>query len=538
MAEGLLAGVAFVDILPRFEKFAASAAKDVESAAKDVEGSFSSKFANFGKTALIGVAGAAAGIGAEAVHLADNFELAHARLETAVKNLGGTFEQIKTPLGDAEGKLEKFGFTNAEVENAVARLAPATKDAGAAIADMSLAADIARGRHISLEDATQILVKVQTGHVALLGRLGIATKDATGHTISNEEAMKRLAAMYGGNASASAQTFAGKMQAVKAQAEDLGVKLGQALIPIIQKVISVITNVVTWLEKHRGVAVALGIAIGSVLVVAIVAYTISMAAAAIATIAATWPILAIIAAVALVAVGIYELATHWKEIWEEIKALVAVAVDWIKDHFYVLVAIVGLPVVALYELYTHWSDIWGFIQSVIDTAWNWINDHIGLIVGVVGGPILAAINFLRDNWDAVWNGIRAVVETVWGVLKPIFDTIKRAIDDIVGGIGKVASAASSIGGAIGDVGGLLGFDEGGWVPGPPGAPRLAVVHGGEFVLSNDALRGATSAPPVLPAQSGSGHGHDIYLDRERVGTTMAPTNSRAMNSRSMAYSGV
>src|SRR5438046_539006 len=114
MAEGLLAGVAYVDILPRLKNFAASAAKDVEKAAADVESSFSQRFANFGKGALVGVAGVAGAIGVESVHLADAFEIAHARLETAVKNLGGTFAEIQGPIGGAEKQLEHFGFTNAE----------------------------------------------------------------------------------------------------------------------------------------------------------------------------------------------------------------------------------------------------------------------------------------------------------------------------------------------------------------------------------------------------------------------------------------
>lgn len=38
-----------------------------------------------------------------------------------------------------------------------------------------------------------------TNHVALLERLGIDTKDLNGKTISQEEALKRLTAEYGGH---------------------------------------------------------------------------------------------------------------------------------------------------------------------------------------------------------------------------------------------------------------------------------------------------------------------------------------------------
>lgn len=72
---------------------------------------------------------------------------------------------------------------------------------------------------------------------------------------------------------------------------------------LVASLYAAIAGVVTWAVTTIPAAiVATGIWIAS------------MAAAAVATIAATWPILAIAAAVALVAVGIYELVRHWPEI--------------------------------------------------------------------------------------------------------------------------------------------------------------------------------------------------------------------------------
>jgi len=92
------------------------------------------------------------------------------------------------------------------------------------------------------------------------------------------------------------------------------ITLGTKLIPYVIQAMGAIEGLVGWLGKNQQVSIPLAIAMGSVLVVAIGAYTVSMAAAAAATIAATWPLLLIIAAVALVAVGIYEMYTHWSQI--------------------------------------------------------------------------------------------------------------------------------------------------------------------------------------------------------------------------------
>jgi len=58
---------------------------------------------------------------------------------------------------------------------------------------------------------------------------------------------------------------------------------------------------------------------------------------------------------------------------------------------------------------------------------------------------------------------------------------------------------------MGNVGKVAAFAEGGWVKGPPGKPQLAVVHGGEFVLSHDMLKSSamprSAAPGVANASS-------------------------------------
>ena len=90
-----------------------------------------------------------------------------------------------------------------------------------------------------------------------------------------------------------------KLAAAKAEGQNLMATLGQKLLPVLTKIMDETMKVVHWLEKHKGAAQALGAVIGGVLVVAIAAYAASMASAAAATIAATWPILLIVAAMAM-----------------------------------------------------------------------------------------------------------------------------------------------------------------------------------------------------------------------------------------------
>ncbi len=234
-------------------------------------------FAKFGKAALLGLSAVAVGVAVVSIHAADEWEAAHVRLEKAIENTHGSYKDFAGTISKVEQQQERFGFTNAEVENSVARLTPAVGGAEKALNLMGLAADIARGRHMDLESATQLLVKVETGHVGLLGRLGINVKDATGAIISQEEAIKRLSATYGGNASAYAETFSGKMQALKARAEDLAKDVGLVLIPVIMKLGDILVTGANFFAQNQAAAIALAIVIGGPLVASMVAYLVKQA---------------------------------------------------------------------------------------------------------------------------------------------------------------------------------------------------------------------------------------------------------------------
>lgn len=420
------------------------------------------------------------------------------------------------------------------------------------------------------------------------------------------------------------KTFSQEMKQLEATVQSLGIRLGTVLIPKLEAVAKWVASVVQWFQKHKTVAEAVAVAIVSVLVVAIAAYTVSMASAAVATIAATWPILLIIAAVALLAVGIYELVTHWSTVWGAIKtaalavwhaletawsatwnAIKAVGM-WIWNNIFkpigqffgtyvvapihagltvlgriwdimwrglmvpvkivqgfmsVVIAdvvkginMVLTPVIQTFE--KGWSIAWSGISSAAKWVWDnvlvyiwdglkiaygWIQDGIKLVekgwsiawsgissaakwvwdnilspiwtgLKIAYGWVLDGINLVEKGWSKAWSAITGVISTVWNnTLGPIFSAIKSAVETVISDIQTVVNAPSKFGSGIAH---LLGFDDGGWVPGPAGAPMPILAHGGEFVLSRDMLAqmqlgtapsGAGSLPMPLPT-SGAGGG--------------------------------
>ena len=132
--------------------------------------------------------------------------------------------------------------------------------------------------------------------------------------------------------------------------------------------------------------------------------------------------------------------------------------------------------------------IWKFRDTIIGAfgqALEWAKKNWPLILAILTGPIGLAIY-------AIWKFKDQIIA--------VFNAIKDAVPDwLKNGISAVFSTA-------GNVKDLLGFAEGGEVPGPAGAPRAAIVHGGEMVLPQrvsqmvmNLAAGPQAFAPALPS---------------------------------------
>ena len=423
----------FVELKANISEFSTAmgeARGEIATLEKEGSGSFD-KLASFGKASLFALGTASIAVGALGVEMADSFEKSHAKLETALKNAGTSFEQFAIPIGDAQKKMEQLGYTNAQTQEALANLTTALKDPNKALSDLSIAADLAAYKHVDLATAATAVARAQEGNLKALKQLGIdlpvaaggAAKLEAAHTAlakatenasaylklhsdavdtaskyhdnyekllgkvhdaqdkvnsvsdAGTEIIKGLSAAIGGQASTQAETFAGKMAALKAQSEDVAKSIGMALIPILEKLMTAIKDVVDWFGKHKVVAEALGIVVGTVLVTAIGAYMATLAKAGaesvinFAKMVGGWVGLTaaegeatagaiafdvasggLVLAIGAVVAAVLFLATHWKETWAMIKTVVADVWDFIKSVFNGMVDIWKSEINAIIDL--------------------------------------------------------------------------------------------------------------------------------------------------------------------------------------------
>jgi hypothetical protein len=81
---------------------------------------------------------------------------------------------------------------------------------------------------------------------------------------------------------------------------------------------------------------------------------------------------------------------------------------------------IGLLVTAIIYLATHWKQVWGDIKTWAEDAWTFIYDGFGkyllLLLGPAGLIALGLIE-LAQHWNSIWGGIKSTVEDVWGGIK-------------------------------------------------------------------------------------------------------------------------
>jgi len=368
------------------------------------------------------LAGAMAAIaGAAIVNSIKAFEEAEVQMvkfDAIMKTLPPDLQAYRGEILKTANEAIKLGFDNDIAAVSIARLFQATGDAEFAFKAFQAAMDLARYKGISLEDATNALILSFSGGGRLLKQFGIEVDDHA----SKETILAAVFQKTQGQAEAYATTLRGANETLKQYTNEIMEALGQPFAETIKDITSQLTG---FIDRQGGINALLDKfnwlmpVIGGVLVGMFAPALIMAAAAALTFLGPLGLIWAGLMALGGI-IAIFTLA--WKAFGEDIKKLAKELVETLKS-------------------------VWqGLVDWFQENIVKWFEDKIKW----VGDQIDKLKNWAKEAWS----------------------TISSLPSQISGGIK----------GAVGKVGGLLGFQEGGIVPGPLGAPRFAMVHGGEAVF--------------------------------------------------------
>lgn len=302
------------------------------------------------------------------------------------------------------------------------------------------------------------------------------------------------------------ETTAAKLQQVKNTVSELCSKLGEILLPIIQKICDGLSNFVNWLsnlspaaQKVMLIVVALVAALGPLLIFigkiissigSIITYgpkivsmlsTIKTAASGLFSFIAANPIIlvitAIIAAIILLwnkcewfrnlVIGMFEgiknaVITVWnniKAVWDIVQPYFVALWEGIKASLQpVIESVIG----AFQAAWEFIKTIWDFVQPYFAAIWENIKTIFSVVSQVLGTYFSVAWEVIKSVWDIVvqyfstiWENIKIIFsvvgtviggffQTAWTVVKTIWDAVTGYFKAIFDTIKGIFSAVTAV----------------------------------------------------------------------------------------------
>jgi hypothetical protein len=254
-------------IIPLVSQFDNSGVKGAIKEFQSLEGAgakanFALKKAALPAAAAIGAVGLAA---FDAAKGAMEDAAAQELLAKAIgKNTNATDAQIAANEDwiSQQGKL--LGVADDDLRPALSKLVAQTGSLTEAQKGAALAMDIAAATGKPLSAVTDAMAKAYGGNTAALAKLDPKLKGLIKGGLDAEGAMSVLADTFGGAATTKANTAQGQFQRLQLQLSETKETIGAALLPIIEKVLPVLTRMGNWASENTGVFLAVGAAIAGI----------------------------------------------------------------------------------------------------------------------------------------------------------------------------------------------------------------------------------------------------------------------------------
>lgn len=426
-------------------------------------------------------------------------------LGVAIDSLDAFGKAAEQAGGDAEGArdsltdmAEKIGEAFSDSESGAAK---AFKALGISIKDADGKAKDALTGFLDLADAVSGLDKSTA--VFKIKELGITDNKSVELILKGRKEIERMIAVQKQQGVVSKESaeraikLTDTITALKGSFASAGNGILDRLIPALTKVFEWLKIVVDWTSEHKDLVVGFFIAIGAVIGTV---YLPAMIAAAAATIAATWPLIAIGAVIGVVA-GAFAL------LYDDIMNFIDGNDSFIGQIFekYPMVKEIVMTLIAGFKqmwdiLTTGAKQVGGFVVAAFLQIYNGIKFAIDYLVQAMGG-----VRGFVDGSITAFNGLANVVKSIFA---GIVDTVKSSIAFVTDSIAKVKSVASAAAGFLH----IGGEDQPAANENQPARP-------------SGSGQGPEDVPMVAPP-AGAGVGQALNMANQQIGTASStPANA-------------
>ena len=337
----------------------------------------------------------------------------------AANSLKTGMARLISPSKEGAAMMEKLGISVTNADGSMKDSVQIQKELHDSFATLSESEQIAA--------ASAIVGKNQMAPWLALINTAPGDVDALSQALDKEgTAMEMQSAMMSG--------FAGSIEQLKSGLDVLLTSLGEALAPIIQKVVAGLQVLVNWFNnlspQMQTVIATIGVIVAAIGPVLVILGTIASAIGSIISLvgtlgpalaglggvfaALTGPVGIVIAIIAaLIAIGVL----LYKN-WDTIKAKALEVKNWVVAQWNALKASV--------------TAIFNNIKATATSIWNSIKSAVTSAANTIKSMVTGAFNGLKGTVSAIWNGIKTAIthpiQTAVGLVRSAISTIKGIIN--------------------------------------------------------------------------------------------------------------
>jgi phage-related protein len=257
-------------------------------------------------------------------------------------------------------------------------------------------------------------------------------------------ALERFGAWFSENIMPKVKQFASALGAdLLPKVKEFGTFLTGTVVPALQALVGWLVQNQSWLMP-----IAVGI---TAIAVAWKAWTIATQAWAAITKAATAVQAAFNAVMAMNPIGLLVLAI--------VGLVAAIVYLWKTNEGFretvlaVWAAIKGGVTGAVNAVKSVVTSVWNAIKSATSSVWNFIKSLVVAYINTVKAVVTGALNIIKSAWSSAWNGAKALISTVWnGIKSGVSNGIDNVLSLVRGIKGRITGALSGAGSWLVSVG--------------------------------------------------------------------------------------
>ncbi len=473
-----------------------------------------------------------------------------------------SYEKLKGEIKKVADAYVNLAFDDEETSTVMAKNLMVTKDLSQSKKLLAIEADLARYASIDLTSAQKAMATaIQTGNIKALRDLNVEIKEGASQQEIMEEVYKRV----NGQAEAYTKTHEGMLKVLKTVSDNMQEALGERVLKAAEPLFKMLTDLAIKIKELPESTLDL------IAKIVVLGTTFASVAAPLLLFAGNWKsiqlflatagtaMIEILPILALVVGAAYLLYQAWTSnfggIQEKTKAVLDAIVPYIQNvvipavagfidklievgsyvakelapifNFFVPVIVELVKVLAaqMGPILSFVIEQFKYLWKQITELWNLISPFvipvlkvlavvlgvaifgaIGAVIGILAGLTAAfggviwfiaeVVKSFRDWTDGAIKGVKAVISFV-----------EKLIENIKWVFNNIGTIGDNITHALGNIG-IRAYADGGYVP----STGPAIVHQGEYVLSNAMLSGRQSIDSRILAALGNGGGRNVTIN--------------------------